>query len=378
MRRDDPGPYSLDALAALPKPAFFVTDQQALKARYVAFFEAASGRKLYPMQVEMLLIETLAYAMAMLGEEAQATAEEYLVSLAGLNGLLGLGGNRSTPRLPASKARVTVRFSLAEARAAPTVIPADRWIVAGDVLFSTLDQAVIAAGSLAADVVAEALVPGVAGNGFAVGQLSSLAEPIAGVNVTNIEVSTGGADVEEVEAYRLRVANAFDRVSAAGGIGWYREEVMAVSPAIIDVAVVRPQPCYVDIYPLTAAGPASLSLRDQVKAALSTARALEDRFGDEVTVKAAVQVIATPQLTLRMSRSASDANAADAEARARAVLEGWRQRLGAVIAPSDVEAAARAGGGVIDAEVSGLAFSQLDPHQYMDAALTTVVEWLDV
>ncbi|MGN8119910.1 hypothetical protein [Labrys sp. 22185] len=37
---------------------------------------------------------------------------------------------------------------------------------------------------------------------------------------------------------------------------------MAVSPAIVDVAVIRPQPCYVEIYPLTDNGAAGLDLRD--------------------------------------------------------------------------------------------------------------------
>ncbi|MGN8119909.1 baseplate J/gp47 family protein [Labrys sp. 22185] len=220
MRRDDPGPYSLDALRALPKPALFSRDAAALKVRYIVWFEQASGRALYPMQVEMLLIETLAYAMSILGEEAQMTVEQHLVALATV-GLDQLGANRSAPRLPASKARVTMRFSLTTVRQEAVTIPEQNRVNAGSagLVFLTLTPAVIPAGALWADVTAEASLEGVAGNGLQPGHLTSMLDPVAGVVAANVTTSEGGADIEDLDQWRLRIANAFDRVSSAGGKG---------------------------------------------------------------------------------------------------------------------------------------------------------------
>jgi len=376
MRRDDPGPYSLDVLKAVAAPQLFATDAKALVARYVAWFEEASGRTLYPMQVEMLLIETLAYAMSMLGEEGQMAVEEGLVSRASITGLTALGPNRSTERLTAAPARVTLSFSIETVLAANVVVPAGtRVLASGETVFATDAPAVIAAGQTTAIVTATCSVPGAIGNGFLPGQLTVLLDPVAGVAVENLTESADGADEEAEDLYRLRLANAFERISTGGSRPWYRETSMGVSSAIIDVAIVRPQPCYIDIYPLTLTGAAGPELRDQVAAAFDTDAAIHTRFGDLVTVKAATAVIEAAILTVRV-RGATATIAADAEAAALVVLTGWRERLGATIAPSEVEAAVRPLTGVVDAELAGLAFQQLAPNEYLVATLTVSVEVL--
>lgn len=371
MRRDDPGPYALEVLAAMQPPQVFTTDQAALRARYIRWFEEASGRTLYPVQVEMLLIETLAYAMGMMGEEGQAAAEQHLVAFANAAGLAALGPNRSTPRLPAAKARVTLRFALTAARLETTLIPAGTRVGSGDVIFATLAPAVIAIGATSVDAAAEAESAGSAGNGFILGQIATVLDPIAGVTATNITVPDGGAGVEAVDLYRLRVANAFERISTGGSFAWYRETAMGVSSAIIDMAVVRPQPCYIDLYPLTLTGAAGVGLRDQVAAAFDTPEIREIRFGDLVTVKPSVSVAGAPVLAVR-TRGAAATITEDARLAGEAVLTGWRQRLGADVAPSDVEAAVKVLPGVVDAELAGLPFAQLQPWEYLDAAALVV------
>lgn len=371
MRRDDPGPYSLDALKTLPAPQLFTVDAQAWKARLVTWFEDETGRTLYPMQIEMLLIEVLAYAMSVLGEEAQAVAEQHLVALAGIAGLERLGPNRSTPRLAASRARVTLRFSIPQARAEAVFIPAGTRVGTGNGVFFTLAPCVIAIGALSADVTAEAELSGLAGNGFLPGQLTSMLDLVAGVVVTNPTESSGGADAEDPELYRLRLANAYERISTGGSFAWYRETAIAVSSAIIDVAVVRRQPCIIDIYPLTLTGAAGVDLRNQVLATFNTAEAMDIRFGDDVFVKPPVAVTGAPVLTIR-GRSMASTIQADATAAAQAVLKVWRERLGAAVAPSDIEKAVKSLTGVIDAEVSGLAFQQLQRFEFFVATSLTI------
>lgn len=369
-RRDDPGPYSLDTLAGLPVPERFTRDPEVLKARYVAFFEDAANRTLYPAQVEMFLIETLAYAMSLLGEEGQIAAEEHLVAKASRLGLVVLGANRSTPPLAAATARTVIRFSIDAVRPANVFVEAGSRVSAGvgGLIFTTLSPAVIAAGLLSAEVAAIASGEGEIGNGFLPGQIATMLDPVAGVVATNVSTSEGGADAEDAELYRLRVANAFDRVSPGGGLGWYTETAMAVSSAIIDVAVIRPLPCYVDIYPLTAAGAAGSTLRAQVKAAFDTREALDIRFGDEVTIKPAIAVPIAPVLTVRLHGSAAGAQSIAAEAANRQLI-AWRGMLGAALAPSEIEdrvkSALRAQGlSVVDAEISAMPFHQLAENEF--------------
>jgi phage-related baseplate assembly protein len=369
MRSDLPGPYSLEALAAMPPPALFTTDAEVLKRRYVAWFEAATGRTLYPMQVEMLLIETLAYAMSVLGEEAQKAAQQHLVAFSDIDGLYRLGPNRSTPPLPAAKARCTIRFTIPTARPENVLIPARSRVSAGGaVIFATLAPAVIAAGATQVDVTAEAQVAGLSGNGLLAGQIAQMLDPVPGVTAANITDSAGGADAEDPELYRLRLANAFERISTGGSWAWYRETAMGVSSAIIDVAVVRPTPCVIQLFPLTAAGAAGVDLRNQVAATFNTATARDIRFGDDVFVLPPVAVLGNAALALRV-RGAAPTIAQDAAAAANAVLLRWRQGLGGTIAPSDVEAAVKALPGVVDAELSGIAFQQLAQNEYLVATL---------
>lgn len=373
MRRDDPGPYSLDVLAALPAPRLFTTDAATLKARYVAWFESETGRTLYPMQVEMLMIETLAYAMSLLGEEGQLAVEEALVAQASISGLEALGPNRSTPRLPASPARVTLEFSIEAAGAAAVLVPAGTRVSAGSIAFATNETVVIAPGATAALVGATAVSPGSEANGLFPGQIATVMDPVAGaaVAVTNTTESSGGADAEAPELYRLRLANAFERVSTGGSFAWYRETAIGVSPAIIDVAIVRPQPCIIDIYPLTLGGAAGVDLRNQVLETFNTGEALDIRFGDDVFVKPPVAVTGAPVLTVR-GRGMASTIQADAMAAAQGVLKVWRERLGAAVAPSDIEAAVKSLTGVVDAEVSGIAFLQLQRFEFFVATSLTV------
>ncbi len=78
-----------------------------------------------------------------------------------------------------------------------------------------------------------------------------------------------------------------------------------------------------------------------------------------------------PVLTIR-GRDMASTIQADAAAAAQAVLKVWRERLGAAVAPSDIEKAVKSLTGVVDAEVSGLAFQQLQRFEFFLATSLTV------
>lgn len=370
MRRDAPGPYSIETLRAVAVPTLFSTDAAAWRTRLIAWFEAASGRDLQPMQVEMLLIEALAYALSIVGEEAQAVAEQHLVVAANEAGLARLAPNRSTPRLPAAKALVTVRFSRLPGVAGAVFIP--RWTRVGQgVTFATAADATLAADMASVNVVAQAEVAGAAGNGVAPGQAAALLDPVAGVSAVFAATSEGGADQEDVEAWRLRMANAHERISSGGSRAWYRETAMGVSAAILDVAVIRPQPCYVDLYVLTSEGAAGPEIKALVAATFATREALDIRFGDLVTLKDGAEVDVAPRLVLRVRGAPADIEA-QARAQAQPILDDWASRFAALVSPSQIEAAARLLPGVVDAELANVGFRALAEHEFLRPAALMV------
>jgi len=367
VRKDELGAFSLDTLRGLPRPNIYERDPLKIKARMIAYFEQQTGRKLYDGQIEMYLIETWSYGFSLAMEEAQAQAEQYLVAFSAGAGLDALGANRSLTRLPAAAARTTLRFTLLQPQARPLTIPANFSVRSeeSDVQFLTLEAAVIAAGQRQAEVQAVAAQAGAAGNGFAVGSLTIMTSPIAGLAVANSTVSSGGADVESDDAYRLRLANALELVSQAGPAAGYRERIFAVSPAIVDCAVFRPQPCYIDIYALTAAGPAGAELKAQIAAALDPEYGRP--MGDEVTIRDCEGVELAGTLTIRACSGLPEIES-QARANINRITGQWQQSLAAVIAPSDIIEAVKHIGGVLDAQIDGLSYHKLTAAQYVAKA----------
>ncbi|KAA6404502.1 baseplate J/gp47 family protein [Candidatus Tokpelaia sp.] len=371
MRKNELGAFNLDTLRALPRPNIYERDPLKIKARMIAYFEQQTGRKLYDGQVEMYLIETWAYGFSLAMEEAQAQAEQYLVAFSAGGGLDALGANRSLTRLPSAAARTTLRFALLQPQARPLTIPADFAVRSedSDVQFLTLQALVIAAGQQQAEVQAVAAQAGAAGNGFATGSLTIMTSPIAGLAVANITVSSGGADIESDDAYRLRLANALELVSQSGPAAGYRERIFAVSAAIVDCAVFRPQPCYIDIYALTATGTAGTELKAQIEAALDPEYGRP--MGDEVTIKDCEGVELAGTLTIRAYSGLPEIEK-QAQAQLSVITDGWRQSLAAVIAPSDLIEAVKHIGGVLDAQIDGLIYQKLTAPQYVAKADITI------
>lgn len=371
MRHDREGPYSLQTLAALPKPSIFETDPLKIRARMIAEFEKTTGRNLYEGQVEMYLIETWAYGLSLAMQEAQAQAEEYLVAYASESGLTELAANRWTPRLPASKASVLLTFSLTDRRNQNVLIPAGTRVRGGNgnEIFLTQDDAIIAAGQTSIEVLALAQNAGSRANDLTAGSITTFLDPVAGVHVTNKAAPDGGSDIEPLEAWRLRIANAPERISRAGPADAYRETVMGVSSQIVDCAIVRPQPCFLDIYVLTSEGDAGAALKKQVFAALDpeTIRPL----GDQVTMKNCDALTCAPHVVI-YCRAAAGVIEAQAKTLVDNVKTAWRERLGGIIAPSDLADPIKHIAGVLDVDVQNLVFQQLQPWQFMAKADVTI------
>lgn len=359
----DPIKQSLADLRARGAPDFFERDPAVLKSQMVSEFEAMSGRKLYPAQTEMFLVELVAYILSLLHEAAQSAVLQNSAVWASGKHLDDRGASFSTFRLLAQRASVPLRFSLSAARPSNVVIPKSTRVSAGmDVVFFTTADLIIAPGQLSGVVDALAAQPGAAVNGLPVGSVTEQLDPIAYVSaVTNTAEVAGGTDDEDDDRYRLRVVNALLTIAKTGPRAGYRELVMAVNPEIVDVAVVRPEPGKINIYPLMVSGLPSAAVRAAVLKYLDpeTLRPM----GDDVFILSPERVGYSLIVNAR-SLQAVPGLEASIRAAVQQAFQPWTQTLGGQLAPSVIIAAAQAVPSVTAITVTGLDFTDLAAHQF--------------
>ena len=96
----EPQTMTLEALRAADVPSFIERDPFALKQFYFAEFENETGRKLYPAQTEMFVIEVMAYAKAIMGEAIQTAFLQNRAIWAQGRHLDEIGANVSTLHPP--------------------------------------------------------------------------------------------------------------------------------------------------------------------------------------------------------------------------------------------------------------------------------------
>jgi len=279
----------------LPTPSF-VNDADGLDPTsvlnsMVTAFETATGRTLYPAQVEQLLINLYAYREILDRNAIQYCGLQNLLAFAAYPMLDYLGEYLDCTRLPAQPATTTEQFALTAAQLTPTTIPAGTQIGTQDGLniFSTVADLVIAAGQTVGTVGVQCTTAGLSGNGYIAGQVSVLLGSFPLVaSVTNIATTANGSNGEPAGTtdgdnhYRARIQAAPNNLTTAGPSGQYRSLALDVSSAIVDVQVpTQPTtPGTVQVYVLTgpvtqpstspnSAGIASGTLLSAVQSALS-------------------------------------------------------------------------------------------------------------
>ena len=163
--------------------------------------------------------------------------------------LENLGALKEISRLPGAAATARLRFTLSAPRPSVVLIPAGSRVTAGDQrYFETTYNLEIPAGSLAGEVNARCKEMGVIGNGYNIGELNVMVDPIAYVaKVENVTVSSGGAEREDDDNLAERIYLAPASYSTAGPDDAYEYWVKTFDPAVEDVRVESPTPGTVDI-----------------------------------------------------------------------------------------------------------------------------------
>lgn len=257
-------------------PSFIERDGAKILAELVAGYEALTGRTLHPAQAERLVLSAFAYRELLLREEMQALAISQLVAFSSGPMLDYLGQLQGLTRLPESASTSTVRFSLVAGHNG-VVVPANTRVATtgGQASFQTIENVSAPTGASYVDIVVFCTVAGTGGNGFPIGGITKLLDPLAFVSgVLNTSATAGGADVETDDEFRERIMIAPSAFSVAGPVDAYKFHAKSASAAILDVAIpdVPITPGQVNVYPLTETIPTPTEVINVVQAALSNTK----------------------------------------------------------------------------------------------------------
>jgi phage-related baseplate assembly protein len=226
---------------AVKDPALIVSE---VIADYEAGFLALTGiaKVLAPGDPVRLFLLTVCHWLSHQRTIIDFTGKQNLLKYAQgdyLDNLGALYGDRGL-RLQAQNAVTTLRFTLTAVLASSVTIPSGTLCQApNNVVFETLQDGVIFAGTDSVDVPAQAVVAGALGNGFAPGQSTSIInwnQPF-GLTVSNTTLTAGGSDEETDDQYRFRLWLAIESFSTCGPHDAYEFWALSAHPDIIQCLV---------------------------------------------------------------------------------------------------------------------------------------------
>lgn len=321
--------------------SFIETDAQTIAAENHARLETELGRKLYPGDPVRNLGLALSYIQALFAGAANDAANQSFLEHARGDSLDALGVLVGVTRRSAEAARTTLRFSLAAARAEPTLIPRGirATVQASAVYFATIEAAEIPAGDTYVDVIGEATEAGPGANGYLVGEINTLVDAVQFVTaVTNTTASSDGSDAEDDESLRERIREAPTRFSVGGPEDAYITLTKDARADVESVSINSPSPRVIDVYFTLTGGalPAPETIAE-VEAYLN------DKYrrpmSDVVQVHAPTPVNYTVNITYYIS-SADSARAGEIQAAVAAAVAdfvAWqRAAIGRDVNPSEL------------------------------------------
>lgn len=340
-------PDEMNAIKSLPDISFIdnkTIDQvrQEMVADYESFISEATGQTVSLERSSVHRMELYAaaaqiyQAMQYIDRQGKQSILKYSYS----DFLDNLASFKGVTRNPAAAATTTLRFTLSAERDTATGIPqGTRVSTAGSIYFATDVYAEIPAGSTTVDVPATCTVAGTDGNGLAIGELTTIVDPIPYVaSVSNTTATEGGAEIESDADLAERVFLAPGAYSTAGPEDGYIYHAKAYSPAVGDVEATSDQEAgTVDIVFIMADG--STPGEEMIEGMEGYLQGKTIRpMTDLVRVAAPEEVQYTINLTYYINRSDSAKAVTIQAAVAQAVedYKTWQRAIGRDVNPSQL------------------------------------------
>lgn len=247
-------------------------DPYELKKDMVLKYQELTGKTLTEASPETLIFDTVSYLLGLQGEKQNdETKQNYLRYARGTRlDLYGeMYGSRGL-RLSQQYSKTKMRIWISAVQTQDVVVPMGTRIFNGAYYFSTDYEARVLSGDLYVDVTVTCNVAGSGTNGTLAGTITNLVDVFPYYQkCENIEVTSGGAELETDDNYRKRLLMIPESFTNAGSEGAYRFWALSANQTITDVSITTPTPGAVDVYVLTSNLLASQSVKDEVLSVLN-------------------------------------------------------------------------------------------------------------
>lgn len=262
---------------------FIPTDTDSVISIAVAMYEKLTGTVVHPASPEMQFIRWVSNIIIQERVLNNYTGNQNIPSRAEGENLDALAELTYLRERPDSKAATCkMLFSISEAQDTAILIPAGTRITDanGTLTWETIEDVYVPIGETSVETQARCQTVGVAGNGYAAGQINALVDVYDYYSeCKNVTASEGGADRATDDEYYKLIRASMDAFSCAGARGGYIYWAKQVSTEIVDVVANSPIPGEVKIYVLMEGGTlAGEEMKNKVLAACSedTKRPLTD------------------------------------------------------------------------------------------------------
>ena len=273
----------------LPEINFVTADKEVVEKEVFALYTTITGRKLAPADPIRLFLLAITNIVILLLNRINDTGKQNLLAYARGANLDHIGIALGVERLQATGAVTTMKLTASMARPEGIAIPKGTRFTSGDGAFFALTEPYyLSANETSILVKAVCTEASVKGNGYPIGSITTLVDPIPYIaSVTNTTISEGGADVETDDAFRERIREAPESFSCAGAEGAYEFFTKKASALISSVKVVSPKPGDVVVYPGLVSGEiAKVEILTLVETALTDKKVRP--LTDNVSVKAPI------------------------------------------------------------------------------------------
>lgn len=273
---------------------FITTDAEEIYRGIITKLEEGVSEPLYPGDERRIFGEALVPLFVGMYNAMNDAARQKMLRYARGDVLDALGERAGVERLAPEKATTTLRFSLNESIAENIIIPeGTRATSDGSRYFATTTAAVLEAGETYVDVPAISEEGGVDYNDIPIGAITALVDLLPYIDsVSNIDVTSGGADAEQDDSLRERIRSAPSKLTTAGPINAYRYWAMSANTAIADVVVKSEQEKIgrtLQLYEINNAFLAFMGgddlLIDTLVVYVDAANGVRAKYGDDYTAK---------------------------------------------------------------------------------------------
>lgn len=300
---------------------FIPTDGDPIISKLIAMYELLTGTVVHPASPEMQFIRWVGNIIIHERVLNNYTGNQNVPSRAEGENLDALAELTYLRERPDSKAATCkMLFSISEAQDTAILIPAGTRITDanGTLTWETIEDIYVPIGETSVETQARCQTVGVAGNGYAAGQINALVDVYDYYSeCKNVTASEGGADRATDDEYYELMRASMDAFSCAGARGGYIYWAKQVSTEIVDVVANSPVPGEVKIYVLMEGGTlAGEEMKNKVLAACNedTKRPLTDHVFVEDAEVVPFDINFTYYLQTGRTKSAAEVAAAVNEA----------------------------------------------------------------